>query len=258
MHDRRKILLVSVIVLLALIALIEGAVLLRNATRGCNWTNSVYRTLRSLVPLKSVRAQADNVLTEKMTKEAIILQDTAEDLHIMQNQINHLFYEMTRDMHLVRQNIDRQNKFNRNPFHDSLENLHSEISQIFQRAHDSRHRSALELIEQDWRNVDKISSMNIEEEGTNYVITVSIPGLERTDIDVSLNGRILTVEVASEHQRTTQDSRTIRTGCFKTQIMMPNDINGETANATYENDILKITIPRDQTGNSLARKVIIM
>jgi len=101
MHDRRKILLVSVIVLLALIALIEGAVLLRNATRGCNWTNSVYRTLRSLVPLKSVRAQADNVLTEKMTKEAIILQETAEDLDIMQDQINRLFYEMTRDMHLV-------------------------------------------------------------------------------------------------------------------------------------------------------------
>jgi len=258
MHDRQKIFLVSVIVLLALIALIEGTVLLRNASNCRAWTDSVYRALCSLVPLKSVRTQADNVLTEKMTKEAIILQETAEDLDIMQDQINRLFYEMTRDMHLVRQNINRQKSFNRNPFHNSLENLQSEISQIFQRAHESRHRSALELIEQDWRNVDKISSMNIEEKGTNYVITVSIPGLERTDIDVSLNGRILTVEAASEHQRTTQDSRTIRTGCFKTQIMMPNDINGETANATYENDILKITIPRDQTGNSLARKVIIM
>ena len=258
MHNRQKIFLVSVIVLLSLIALIEGAVLLRNSTSGCNWTNSVYRTLRSLVPLKSVLFQTDNVLNEKMTEEDIILQDTAEDLNIMQNQINSLFYEMTRDMHLARQNFGRQKSYNRNPFHDSLDNLHSEISQIFQRAHESRHRSALDLIEQDWHNVDKISSMNIEEEGTNYVITVSIPGLDKTDIDVSLNGRILTVETASEHQRTTRDSRTIRTGCFKTQIMMPNDISGETAQATYENDILKITIPRKQDGNFIARKVVIM
>jgi HSP20 family molecular chaperone IbpA len=66
------------------------------------------------------------------------------------------------------------------------------------------------------------------------------------------------VEASTESRRTAQDSRAYRTGSFKTQIMMPDDIKGEAAKASFEKELLKITIPRKEAGNSLARKVTIM
>lgn len=277
MRDRQKIFFISAIVLLAMIALIEGVVLLRDSLHWRDWTTSVSETFRSLAQLKIYPPQTDNVIGggEKREKEDIILQETAEDLENMQNQINRLFYEMTRDTPFARRNIGRQDRSDRqNPFAtlrskasslrstsqplDNIQRLQSEIAHIFQRAHASRHNNALRLIEQDWRNVGEISSLNMEEDETNYVVTVSMPGFERTDIDVSLNGRILTVEAAAEHQRAAQDSPTTHSGCFKTQIMLPNDITGEAAQAFYRDGTLKITVPKKPASNSLARKVTIM
>lgn len=266
MQHRQKIFFIAAIVLLAMIALIEGVVLLRGSSRWHDWTTSVSEPFRSLVPPKSY---------PENEKEDIILQETAEDLENMQNQINRLLYEMTRDAPFARQNIVRPDRHDRqNPFAtlrskasslrstsqppDNIRRLQAEIAHIFQRAHESRHNNALQLIEQDWRNVGEISSMNMEEDGTNYVVTVSMPGFERTDINVSLSGRILTVEAAVEHQPAAQDSRTTHSGCFNTQIMLPNDITGESTQAFYRDGILKITVPKKPASNSLARKVRII
>jgi len=243
-----------------MIALMEGVVLLSNSSRWHDWPVFVSRTLSALTgSLKNHRVQTDNALREKTEKDDIILQETAEDLERMQNQINRLFYEMTGDVDFPRGNIRTIDPAcaPRSPF-ENMRRLQSEIGHIFQMAHDSRHNQALNLIERDWRNVGRISSMNMEEDGTNYIVTVSMPGFERDDIDVSLNGRILTIEAGMERRQTAQNSRAASTGRFKTQIMLPDDIAGESAQASYEKSILKITIPRKPAGNSLARKVVIM
>jgi len=278
MSNRQKILFISAIVLLAMIALTEGVILLRNSPRWHNWTASVSETFRALAPQKNYAPQRDNTLTEKRggkEKEDIILQETAEDLENMQNQINRLLYEMTGNTPFARQNIGRPDRHDRqNPFAtlrseasslqstsqppDNIQRLQAEIAHIFQRAHESRHNNALQLIEQDWRNVGEISSMNMEEDGTNYLVTVSMPGFEKNDINVSLYGRILTVEAAAEHQQSAQDSRTTHSGCFNTQIMLPNDITGESVQAFFRDGTLKITVPKKPASNSLARKVTIM
>ncbi|MDP2933568.1 MAG: Hsp20/alpha crystallin family protein, partial [bacterium] len=105
---------------------------------------------------------------------------------------------------------------------------------------------------------DPTSFVNIEENSTNYVVTVSMPGFTRTNINVNISGRILTIEAGAEKQAFINNSRSDSANCFKTQIMLPNDITGESAQAFYENSILKITIPKKPAGNSLARRIIIM
>lgn len=275
MQDRQKIFFISAIVILTMIVLVEGVFLLRNSPRWHDWTASVSRTFHS-------------------EKEDIILQETAEDLERMQNQINRLLYEMTRDTPFARQNISGQDRHDRqNPFaalrsklrcdlpspteaglreggstshpSDNIQRLQAEIAHIFQRAHDSRHNNALHLIEQDWGDVGEISFMNMEEDGTNYIVTVSMPGFNKTDISVNLTGRILTVEAGPERQGAAQNSQAVPAAAqagsssrFKTQIMLPGDITGESAHAFYEDSILKIMIPKKPASNSLARKVTIM
>ncbi len=262
MQGRQKILFTAAIFLLAAIALIEGVVILRDNPRWQGWTASVSRAFRSPA-------------AQKTEKEDIILQETAEDLEKMQNQINRLFYEMTRNSPFAPQNVgSRDSQDRQNPFaamqstasslqtasqpEDNIRRLQSEIAHIFQMAHASRHNNALNLIEQDWRDVGEIASMNMEEDGTNYIVAISMPGFVQTNINVSLNGRILAVEAAAEQQREESGSRTARSGHFNTRIMLPNDIAGESAQAIYRDGILKITVPKKPASNSLARKVTIM
>ena len=300
MRERQKIFLVSAVVILAVIVLIEGVVILRNSFTLTHRNESLcrdltapfFKTFSSPVPPKN-----DHLITGEMKTEDIVLQETAEDLEHMQNQINRLFYEMTRAASFTPQNIGRQERHERqNPFTtmrssalsgsaraeslrydlpspteaglreggntsqppDSIRRLQAEIAHIFQIAHASRHNNALRLIDQDWDNVGEISSMNMEEDDTNYVVTISMPGFERTDINVGLNGRVLTVEASAEHQRAAQDYRTARSGRFKTRIMLPDDITGESARAFYRDGTLKIMVPKKPAGNSLARKIKIM
>jgi len=261
MQNRQKIFFISVIAILAMISAVEGIFILRGSPEWRDWTASVAKPFRSLLKPKPGLLQEDGVLTgDKTEKDNIVLQETAEDLENMQSQINRLFYEMTRDMRFARQNLNRQERYNQPTppqIPDNLTRLQAEIAHIFQRAHESRHNGILQMIERDWRNVDEISSMNMEEDGTNYVVTVSMPGFERNDINVNLSGLILTVEAAIKHQAAL-DSGPTCSGCFKTQIMLPNDITGEASRASYENNILKITIPRKPASNSLVRKVVIM
>jgi HSP20 family molecular chaperone IbpA len=267
MTDRQKNFLISGIIILAIIALVEGFFLLRQSGLAGNINLAFDRALALLPGSKTDSSRLKN---QPNAQEDLILQETAEDLENMQNQINRLLYEMIRNTPFARQNIGRPDRPGRqNPFAtmrsetssqppDNIRRLQAEIAHIFQRAHASRHNNALHLLEQDWQNVGEISSMNMEEDGTNYVITVSMPGFNKTDINVSLNGRILTVEAAAEHQQAAQDSRATHSGCFKTQIMLPNDIVGESAQAFYRDGTLKITVPKKPASNSLARKVMIM
>lgn len=257
MQDRQKVFFISAIVLLALLALVEGVVLLRHSPRWHDWITSGSKTFRSLAgSLKTSPSQTDSALTDK---DDIILHETAEDFERLQNQINRLFYEMTGDTPFRRRNLRAMNPAydSRFPF-ENVRRLQSEIERIFQMARESRHTGVLNLIERDWGDVGEISSVNMDEDGTNYVVTISMPGFERNNINVSLNGRLLIIEAGAERQRATQSSQAVSSGCFKTQIMLPNDIAGESAQASYENSILKIMIPKKPASNSLARKVTIM
>ena len=252
MSNRQKIFLISGIVILALVALAEGILILRQSGLGDNLNLAFDRALAPLFGSKNDSSQLD-------AQEDLILQETAEDLERMQNQINRLFHEMTRDTALDRRSAGIFHPAH-NPFipMDNVQRLQSEIARIFRSEYDSRHGGALNLIERDWHDVGATSSLNLEEDGTNYVVTVSAPGFEKNDINISINNRILTIEAASERQDNAQNPRAIQSGRFQTQIMLPNDINGEGAQAFYRNGMLRITVPKNRATNSLARKVTIL
>lgn len=256
MTNRQKIFLIAGIIILALVALVEGFFLLRQSGLGNNMALAYRKALAQPPGSETDSSPAPNQLS---AEDELILQETADDLARMQDQINRLFYEMTRDPVFSRRSSGIFSAA-RNPFVplDNIQRLQSEIARIFRSEHDSRHGGALNLIERDWHDVRATSAINLEEDGTNYAVTVSAPGFEKGDIAIRINNRILTIEAASARQNNAQNPRSIQSGRFTTQIMLPGDITGEGARASYENGILRIMIPRNQAPNSLARKVTIM
>ena len=248
--------LITSVVALALVALVEGFFLLRQSGLTVNLPPAFEKALTLIL---GATTDARPVKDQFNAQEEMILQETAEDLERMQNQINRLFHEMTRETAFGRRNPSMFNPA-RNPFvpMDNIQRLQSEIARIFQCEHDSRHGGALDMIERDWRDVGVTSSLNMEEDGTNYVVTVSVPGFEKDDINLSINNRVLTIEAVSAGKNNAQNPQAIQSGRLKTQIMLPGDITGESAQAVYKDGVLKIMVPKKPAGNSLARKVTIM
>lgn len=79
-------------------------------------------------------------------------------------------------------------------------------------------------------------------------IVAEIAGMKREDIDVLIEGDVLTLrgnrhDPASCDQRTYHESR-IAYGAFAADIHIPFAVEADSASASYENGFLRITLPR--------------
>lgn len=96
--------------------------------------------------------------------------------------------------------------------------------------------------------------IDVVSEGEDVVVRASLPGLKPEDISVTLEDRLLTIqgETASDSKVEKGDYllRERRVGRFSRSLRLPNSIDADKAEPTYENGVLTITIPRQESGNS--------
>lgn len=75
------------------------------------------------------------------------------------------------------------------------------------------------------------------EEDGSFVLSVEMPGFERTDIDVNwYDGRL---NVAAEHH---DDARN-RKRTYHRTFRLPKDVDEDAVEARYENGVLDVTLP---------------
>ncbi len=91
-------------------------------------------------------------------------------------------------------------------------------------------------------------AFDMYETGDDYVITAALPGLKPEDLDLSVQGNVLTIsgEVKPvEHEgQHTYHVRERRYGRFSRQVVLPAGIQGDRIQATLENGILTLHVPK--------------
>ena len=97
--------------------------------------------------------------------------------------------------------------------------------------------------------------IDIHDEGDHYVIRMDIPGYEKSEINVSIEDRILTATGRSEKTaREEQEGRVIRSerrhGQFQRSILLPGPVHTEQLQARYENGVLILTVPKASGGGT--------
>jgi HSP20 family protein len=114
-----------------------------------------------------------------------------------------------------------------------------------------------------WRMFDGTLSakVDIHQDDDNLYVTASLPGVRPEDVEVTLSGQTLTItgELKSDEQveREQYLYRERRTGAFNRALELPVAINGDAASATFENGLLRLTLPKAETEKPRQIKVTV-
>ena len=101
--------------------------------------------------------------------------------------------------------------------------------------------------------------LDISERTGEIIVKAEIPGCDAKDIDVTLEGRLLTIR--GEKKKESEDSaenyhRLERAyGSFSRMVELPADVDPEAIDATYKKGILKLVLRK--IGASEAKKIAI-
>ncbi len=103
-----------------------------------------------------------------------------------------------------------------------------------------------------------VPSVDISETDKDIIVQAEIPGINPKDLDISLNGRLLTIkgEKKSEHEEKKENYHKIerKYGAFSRTLELPADVDPDKVEAVYKDGVLKITLPKIESGKKIEVK----
>ena len=99
-----------------------------------------------------------------------------------------------------------------------------------------------------------------EKEG-KLIVRTDLPGLRSEDIDVSVEGDMLTIKGHREEEKEIKEEDYFcserATGDFLRTVRLPEGAKADKVEAHYENGVLEVTIPKPATTGTAAMKVAV-
>ena len=90
--------------------------------------------------------------------------------------------------------------------------------------------------------------LDVIEQGDNFLVKASIPGIDPKDLEITLENDVLCIkgETKSEKEENTEryHLRERRVGRFGRTVSFPMRVNGEAVNADYKDGVLTLTVPK--------------
>ena len=102
-----------------------------------------------------------------------------------------------------------------------------------------------------WDTVREVSSghppMNVFYDENKATLEAELPGVKKEDLEIEVLENNVTIKGKREHQKNDDVLRSERTyGTFSRSIQLPFDVNTECVEATLQNGILTISLPRKE------------
>jgi len=103
--------------------------------------------------------------------------------------------------------------------------------------------------------------VNIIEKADNYLVELSVPGFEKSDFAVKLDGNLLTISTEKKEELNNQTDKMIRKEfsykSFKRSFTLDEKIDAENISAKYESGILKLELPKKQVAQANSKDISI-
>lgn len=97
--------------------------------------------------------------------------------------------------------------------------------------------------------------IDVKESERSYTVQAELPGVPKEDIQVSLDGNVVTLRAEVKQQDAqTQDDKVLRSeryfGSVSRSFQLPLDIDQNESRAKYDNGVLTLTLPKKQGGRT--------
>ena len=91
--------------------------------------------------------------------------------------------------------------------------------------------------------------VDVSESDENIVVSAELAGIHKKDVRIEFNNSVLTIN-AKKEERAAQYSE-ITTGLIERHIKINTEIDPDTISASYDNGLLKVTLPKSQSNSRL-------
>lgn len=99
----------------------------------------------------------------------------------------------------------------------------------------------------------------VEETPTDIVVRVEIPGMDKEDCRITIEGNVLHLSGEKHLERETHDSTyhvmERAYGAFERAIPLPRNVNMDKAEARYKNGVLTVRLPKEDSGKAKSIQV---
>jgi len=103
--------------------------------------------------------------------------------------------------------------------------------------------------------------VNIKESNDAFTVEVAAPGFDKSDFKLELNHDLLTISSEKQMENETKEDeqftrREFSYQAFTRTFTLPNTVEEDKIKATYDNGILKISIPKKKKLNPNHRRLL--
>jgi HSP20 family protein len=93
-----------------------------------------------------------------------------------------------------------------------------------------------------------VPPVDIEETDDAWIVEAEIPGIDKKDIHVDVQGSELTVtgEIKERERKGILRRRTRRTGQFELRVMLPGEIDADGVDASLNHGVLEVRVPKPE------------
>lgn len=95
-----------------------------------------------------------------------------------------------------------------------------------------------------------VPSIEVSESDTQFEINAELPGMKKEDIDISMENNRLTISgdrsFKKEEEEKTYHRVETQYGSFSRSMQLPDNIQEDSIEATYEDGVLRITINKSK------------
>lgn len=99
----------------------------------------------------------------------------------------------------------------------------------------------------------KIPKVDVLERENEIVVRAEVPGVDKNDLDVSVSDSTVTIKGSTRHEEKEEKGdyyrHEISTGAFSRSVVLPSDVDGSRAKASFKDGMLELTLPKmEKTG----------
>jgi HSP20 family protein len=102
-------------------------------------------------------------------------------------------------------------------------------------------------------------ALDVYETADSVVVKTSVAGVKPEEIDITITGDLLTIKGETKTEEKVEEANYIRQerryGTFQRSVQLPGSLVTDKAQATFENGVLTLTIPKSEQSRPKTIKV---